>query len=121
MPPLTQPMMLRVVFCFAHMVLFCVYNVFLGWRVMSSRKGGGVVDENGGMVGRGKVPAYSEYTAVYSRVYSRILRSMQQEYFSNTWSILTNTLECVDCHTQVWVYGTGFVFFDPLPPLFSGC
>ena len=27
-------MMLLVVLCFAHMVLFCVYNVFVGGRVM---------------------------------------------------------------------------------------
>ena len=33
-------MMLVVVFSFAHMVLFCVYNVFVGWRVISSCKGG---------------------------------------------------------------------------------
>ena len=33
--------LLLVVFCFAHMVLFCVYNVFGGCRVMSKCKGGG--------------------------------------------------------------------------------
>ena len=44
--------MLLMVFCFAHMVLFCVYNLFWGWRVMSTCKGGGVVDENGDMGGR---------------------------------------------------------------------
>ena len=81
-----------MVSCFAHMVLFCVYNVFAGWRVMSTCKGGwGVVDENVGMGGRLKVPVYSEYTTVYFRVYGRILRSIRQEYFSNTSSILTNT------------------------------
>ena len=53
-----------MVFCFAHMVLFCVYNVFGGCRVMSKCKGG-VGDENGGMGGRQKVPVYSKYTAVY--------------------------------------------------------
>ena len=36
-----QTMMLLVVLCFAHMVLFCVYNVIVGGRVMSSCKGGG--------------------------------------------------------------------------------
>ena len=43
-----------MVFCFAHMVLFCVYNVFGGGRFMSTCKGGGggVVDENGGMARR---------------------------------------------------------------------
>ena len=30
-----------MVFCFAHTVVFCVYNVFGGWRVMSTDKGGG--------------------------------------------------------------------------------
>ena len=84
-------MMLLVVFYFAHVVLFCVYNVFVGWRVMSSCKGGGVVDENGGMVGRGKVPVYCEYTAVYFLVYGRILGTIRQEYLSNTSSIRTNT------------------------------
>ena len=29
-----------MVFYFAHMVLFCVYNLFVGWRVMSTGKGG---------------------------------------------------------------------------------
>ena len=72
------------------------------------------------MGGRQKVLVYSEYTAVYFRVYSRILRSIRQEYFSNTSSMLPNTLKSVDCHTQVWVYGIGFLGFDP-PPLFSGC
>ena len=42
---------------------------------------------------------------------SSILRSIRQEYFSNTSSILTNTSKSVDCHTQVWVYGIGFVVF----------
>ena len=36
-----QTRLLLVVFCFAHMVLFCVYNVFGGCRVMSTCKGGG--------------------------------------------------------------------------------
>ena len=60
--------------------------------------GGGVGDENGGMVGRQKVLVYSECTAVYFRVYGRILRSIRQEYFSNTSSILPNTSKSVDCH-----------------------
>ena len=58
--------MLLLVLCFAHMVLLCVYNVFGGCRVMSTCKGGGVVDENGGMGGRQKVPVYSEYTTFTS-------------------------------------------------------
>ena len=100
-----------MVFCFAHMVLFCVYNVFGGWRVMSTSKGGGVVDENGGMGGRPKVPVYSEYTAVYFRVYGRILRSIRQQYLSNTSSILPNTSKSLDCHTLVWVYGIAFLVY----------
>ena len=61
------------------------------------------------MGGKQKVPVYSEYTAVYFRVYGRILRSIRQEYFSNTSSILPNTSKSVDCHTEVWVYGIGFL------------
>ena len=72
-------------------------------------------------------PYTSEYTAVYSevygkntspilRVYGRILRSIRQEYFSNTSSILPNTSKSVDCHTQVWVYGIGILVFLPSPP-----
>ena len=63
------------------------------------------------MGGRLKVSVYSEYAAVYFRVYGRILPSIRQEYFSNTSSILTNTSKCVDYHTQVWVYGIGFMVF----------
>ena len=37
----TSQRLLLVVFYFAHMVLFCVYNVFGGCRVMSKCKGGG--------------------------------------------------------------------------------
>ena len=108
-----------MVLCFA---LFCVYNVFVGWRAMSTCKGGGgVVDENGGMVARGKVPVYSKYMAVYFRVYGRILHSIRQEYFSNTLSILTNTLKSVDCQTHTcgcmeWA----LCFFYPPPPNFQG-
>ena len=47
----------------------------------------------------------------YFRVYGRILQSIRQEYYSNTSSILTNTLKSVDCHTHMWVHGTGFVVF----------
>ena len=36
-----QTRLLFLVFCFAHMVLFCVYNVFGGCRVMSKCKGEG--------------------------------------------------------------------------------
>ena len=100
-----------MVFCFAHKVLFCVCTAFGGWRVMSTCRGGGVVDENGGMGGRQNAPVYSDYTAVYFRVYGGILRSIRQEYFSNTSSVLTNTSKIVDCHTRVWVCGMGFVVF----------
>ena len=34
-------MMRRVDLCFAHMVLFCVYNVFVARRVINSCNGGG--------------------------------------------------------------------------------
>ena len=38
-PDGTSNRMLLVVFCFAHMVLLSVYNVFGDWRVMSTCKG----------------------------------------------------------------------------------
>ena len=72
------------------------------------------------MGGRRKFPVYSEYTAIYFRVYGRILRSVRQEYFSTTSSMLTNTSKSVDYHTQVWVYESPLLFFDPLPPYFQG-
>ena len=48
-----------------------------------------------------RIPSIRPYTSEYIR----------QEYFSNTSSILTNTSKCVDYHTQVWVYGIGFMVF----------
>ena len=79
------------------------------------------MDENGGMGGRQKVPVYPKYTAVWFRVYGRILRTIREEYVSNTSSILTNTSRCVDCHRCAWVYGIGFVVFLPSLPIFAGC
>ena len=113
-------MKVLVVLCFAHMELFCVDNLFVGGRVMSSCRGGGVVDDNGGMVGRGKVPVYTKYTTVYFGVYGRILRSIRQEYFSNTLRIPTNTLECVGCNTLCECMEPASWFFDR-PPLVSRC
>ena len=99
-------------------LLLCSYGALLCvqcvWGLQGHEHlqgGGGVVDENGGMGARQKVPTYSEYMAVYFPVYGRILRSIRQEYFSNTSSILPNTSKSVDCHTQVWVYGIGFLVF----------
>ena len=67
-----------MVFCFAHMVLFCVYNVFGGCRVMSKCKGEGYVMRMVAWV-EGRKSAYtpsirpytSEYTAVFSEVYGK--------------------------------------------------
>ena len=72
-------MMLLCVLCFAHMVPLCGYNVFVGGRVMSSCNEGGVIDENGGMVGRRNIPVYAESTAVHFGLYGSILRSIPQE------------------------------------------
>ena len=71
------------------------------------------------MGGRQEVPVYSKYTAVYFQVYGRILRSIRQEYFSNTSSILINTSKkCRLPHTGVGVWNRLCGFLTLRPPNF---
>ena len=83
-------------------LLFCSYGALLcvqcvcGLESHEYLQGWGVVDENGGMVGSRKVPVYF---GVIGRILL-IIRPITPKYTAR-----------IDCPTQVWVYGIGFVFF----------
>ena len=69
------------------------------------------MDEKGGMVGRGKAPVYSEYTAVYFGVRPYPPKYTGRKLLQNLEYADKYLKMCILPHTQVWVHGNGFMVF----------